>query len=252
MEIIIHRKHVENVAHSERVASAVCGSLLLVTGLTHRSSRGMLATLAGGELLRRALTGRSFAYELLGVRTAPLGQGAATTSLPYELGLRVEQSVIVDRPRPEVYGFWCDLSNLPRFFRHIESVRETGGKRSHWVIKAAGGARVEWDATIHNQVENRLIAWRTLRGTRVEHAGSVRFRDVRGGQGTEVRVLLQYNPPVGAVGALIAKLWGGEPTAQIAEDLRRLKQILEARQDWEVEEASQESFPASDAPAFTP
>ena len=36
---------------------------------------------------------------MLGVRTAPLGQGAETTSVPYELGIRVDHAMTVDKGR---------------------------------------------------------------------------------------------------------------------------------------------------------
>jgi uncharacterized membrane protein len=231
----------------------------------------------GGELVRRGATGHSFLYEAVGVRTASLGQGAETTSVPYELGVRVDEIITVNKPPEEVYRFWRNLENLPSFMKHLESVRVLDGGRSHWVAKAPAGRTVEWDAVIHNEVPNELIAWRSLPDSRVDHAGSVQFRLAPGGRGTEVRVELQYNPPGGLMGAAVAKIWGEEPSQQVKEDLRRFKQILEAgeilttegqpsareakprseaareqqHRSEEVEYASEASFPASDAPSYT-
>jgi uncharacterized membrane protein len=224
---------------------------------------------AGGELIRRGATGRCYVYQALGVRTAPLGQGAETTSVPYELGARVDRAVTIARPREEVYRFWRDLANLPRFMKHLQSVTHTDAGRFHWVAKAPAGRTVEWDAEIINERENELISWRSLPGADVENAGSVRFSDAPGGRGTVVTVELQYNPPAGILGAFAAQLWGEEPGQQIQEDLHRFKQILEAgaiptttgqpsgrsmsvrpTSSEPVVAASEESFPASDAPAW--
>jgi uncharacterized membrane protein len=102
-----------------------------------------------------------------------------------------------------------------------------GGNRSHWVAKAPAGTSVEWDAEVYNEKEGELIAWRSLEGSQVNSAGSVHFNAAPGGGGTEVRVVLKYDPPGGVIGATIAKLFGEEPSQQIREDLRRFKQLME-------------------------
>jgi uncharacterized membrane protein len=274
METMTHPKHAVNMTEAERVASAIGGGILAVVGLTKKSPGGIAMALLGGDLLRRAITGHCYLYGALGIRTAPKGQGAATTSVPYELGIRVDRSITIARPRAEVYAFWRDLSNLSKFMTHIESVKQTEGNQSHWVVKGPAGRTVEWDAVIHNEIENEMVAWRTLPGADVDHAGSVWFKDAPAGRGVEVSVELQYNPPAGLVGAAFAKLWGEEPTQQIESDLYRLKQLLEAGEivitegqpaggeskhthqarshnEWEVQSASEASFPASDAPSYT-
>jgi uncharacterized membrane protein len=95
------------------------------------------------------------------------------------------------------------------------------------VAKGPAGTRVEWDAEIHNEIPDDLIAWRSLPGSEVDHAGSVHFSPVHN-EGTEVRVILRYDPPAGRVGAAVARLFGEEPAHQVAEDLRRFKQVMEA------------------------
>jgi uncharacterized membrane protein len=141
-------------------------------------------------------------------------------------GIKVERTITVNRPREEVYSFWRQLENLPRFMDHLESVTVIDENRSHWVAKAPAGTKVEWDATIHNEIENELIAWRSLPGADVDNAGSVHFTPM--GNATEVRVVLSYDPPAGKLGASVAKLLGEEPSQQIEEDLRRFKQVMEA------------------------
>jgi uncharacterized membrane protein len=99
--------------------------------------------------------------------------------------------------------------------------------RSHWVAKGPVGTRVEWDAEIHTEIPNELIAWRSLTGSEVANAGSVHFMPTDNGD-TEVRVVLRFDPPAGRVGAAVARLLGDDPSGQVAHDLRRLKQVLEA------------------------
>jgi len=268
MQVITHRKNAVNITQAERIVSAIGGGILAAAGLKKRSPAGMALALIGGDLLRRSITGHSFAYEALGIRTSGKGQGAATTSVPYELGVRVDKSITIARPPREVYDFWQDLTNLTRFMKNVESVTMTNGNCSHWVVKAPAGRKVESDAVIHNQIEGEMIAWRSLPGADVDNAGSVWFKEAPAGRGTEVKVELQYNPPAGALGAVIAQMWGKEPGQQIQEDLHRLKQLLETGEipttegqprgrqsnepagDRDVHQASVESFPASDSPAY--
>ena len=226
MELISHRKHAVNITQIERVLSVIGGGVLTLAGLKRKSVGGLAMALAGGDLLRRGITGHSYLFETIGIRTAPVGQGWQTTSVPYELGIRVDRTITINRPRQEVFRFWRDLTNLPKFMTHVKSVSITGDNRSRWVVKAPAGRHVQWDATIHNEIENELIAWRTLPGADVDHAGSVRFKDAAGGA-TEVQIELQYNPPAGTLGAVFARLWGEEPTQQIEADLVKLKQVLE-------------------------
>ena len=182
---------------------------------------------AGAEMLRRGVTGKCYVYQALGMRTASTGQGDKTTSVPYELGVHVNETITIERPRAEVYRFWRELTNLPKFMTHLKSVEPRGGKRSHWVVQGPGGVNVEWDAEIINEAENERIGWRSLKGTPVDSAGSVHFRDASGGRATKVEVSLQYNPPAGAVGAWFAKTLGRDPDRQIRADLMSLKHHLE-------------------------
>src|SRR5205814_3086482 len=127
----------------------------------------------------------------------------------------------------ELYGFWKNFENLPRFMRHLERVQKIDEQRSHWVAKGPAGYSVEWDAEIINDEPGQVIAWRSLAGASVDNAGSVRFVPAPGGRGTEVRVVIDYIPPAGVVGWAVAKLFGREPKQEIAEDLRRFKQKME-------------------------
>lgn len=143
--------------------------------------------------------------------------------------MNVTKSITVARPRNEVYAFWRDFENLPRFMEHLESVHDLGGGRSHWRATGIAGNDREWDAELVEDRPNERISWRTVKSVDnddVRHAGTVSFLSV-GDSATEVQVDLEYDAPGGALGATIAKLFGEEPGQQIEKDLERFKHILE-------------------------
>jgi uncharacterized membrane protein len=150
-----------------------------------------------------------------------------TPSVPHEQGVRVEKSITVNRPPAEVYQFWRDFENLPRFMSHLESVQVLDEQRSHWVAKAPVGMTAEWDAEIIDDTPNERISWHSLEGATAPNAGSVRFKPAPGGRGTMVTVAIEYKPPGGAIGAAIASLFGEEPQQQVTDDLRAFKQVME-------------------------
>ena len=142
-------------------------------------------------------------------------------------GVRVERVTTINKPVHEVYQFWRNFENLPRFMRHLESVEVLDERRSRWRAKAPAGLHVEWEAELLQDRNGEWIAWRSVEGSGIRNSGSVRFQPAPGARGTELRVQLQYDPPAGSVGRLIASLFGEEPDQQIHEDLHRFKQLME-------------------------
>jgi uncharacterized membrane protein len=141
--------------------------------------------------------------------------------------VNVEQAITVNRPAIECYRFWHEIENFPRFMKHVESVQRVSDTRWHWKARGPAGISVEWDVEITEDKPGEVLAWRSVEGSEVENSGRVRFEAAPGGRGTIVRVEMQYRPPGGKAGALIAKLFGEEPSQQISEDLRRFKQLIE-------------------------
>ena len=215
-----------NVGRTERWISGIAGAALIGYSLKARWLRGLLVP-AGIGLIGRAATGRSRVNRALGRNSARRDTSSPVASLARGEGTRTEQAVVIARPRDELFQYWRRFENLPRFMDNLESVTMLDGRRSHWVAKGPLGARVEWDAEIHNEIPDELIAWRSLPGSEVDQAGSVHFAPAEGG-GTEVRVVLRYTVPGGKVSDAIAHLLGDEPERQIADDLRRFKQVMEA------------------------
>jgi uncharacterized membrane protein len=172
------------------------------------------------------MTGQQLSRESNG-SSQPNGHRAPGQRDTSSKGIQVVQTITINRPVNEVYGFWHNFENLPRFMAHLESVQVLDGGRSRWKAKAPMGTDVEWEAETIEDRPNELISWRALPESTVPNSGQVRFQEAPGSRGTEVTVELRYQPPGGKIGSLIAKLFGEEPNQQVKGDLRRFKQVME-------------------------
>jgi uncharacterized membrane protein len=218
----------KNVSREEALFSGLAGTVLLLAGITKRSLAGATLAVTGAALLHRGITQHCPIYEMLGANTNELGR----RKVPTRRALKVQKRITIDRPPGELYRYWRNFANLPHVMRHLDSVEPINDRLSHWIVnplgKIPGVPKVEWDAEIVNEVENELIGWRSLSGSDVDTAGSVRFRPVMDGRGTELIVRLQYDVPGGPVGATVAKWLGQDPERLIEEDLRQFKQAMES------------------------
>ena len=213
--------------------------------LSRRKPTGWLWSRVGGDLMDLTILGTALVSPSVNRRRVATATAAVTgvtmldirasqdlsnSPSPQDnrISIRVRKSITINRPAEEIYRFWHDFQNLARFMNHLESVQITGDKRSHWIAKGPAGKRVDWDAETIEDRDNELIAWRSVEGSTVENSGSVRFEPATGGRGTVVRVELEYYPPAGIFGATFAKVLGEEPKGQLEDDLRRLKQLMEA------------------------
>jgi uncharacterized membrane protein len=155
------------------------------------------------------------------------GRDASTEALINAKGdYVVGRAVTINRPAAELYAYWRDFAKLGSFMDNVERVDVLDGTRSHWVVKAPGGRTVEWDARITEDRDGELIAWTSEDGADVANSGRVEFRDA-GARGTVVVATIAYDPPGGAIGKLVAKMFQREPAIQARRDLRRFKQLME-------------------------
>ena len=207
---------------AERLLALSAGAFLLLFGASRRSTFGAGLAVASVPLLYRGITGEW--PDVL----SHFQPDDTRTGLSGERGINVRESIRLEVPIGDVYRFWRQLDNLPQFMTHLDRVVEGTDGRSRWAVSGPAGLTVEWDAEIINEIENKVLAWRSLPGSDVVTAGSVNFDSVRGGRSTQVSVHLQYAPPAGKAGALVASLFGREPSQTIREDLRPFKQLLEA------------------------
>jgi uncharacterized membrane protein len=182
--------------------------------MSNRSHRGRVALAAA------AVAGAT----LLDIITAQqLSRGIETRSG----GIALTVALVIDRPKKELYRHWRELTNLPTFMKHLVRIEMQDDRRSHWVAKGPAGSTVEWDAEITEDRANECIAWRSVEGSEVGHAGSVRFEPAPGGRGTIVTVEMEYRPPLGTVGAAVSAWFGEDPNHTVKMDLRRFKQMME-------------------------
>lgn len=212
-----HPEQNKNVSDTERWASLITGGTLVLAGLKQGSLRGAIMALAGGGLAYHGAKGQKSLQDTVGEKVG-LNQS-----------IRAERTVtIINKSPEELYRFWRSFENLPTFMTHLKSVQVISDTRSHWVANAPLGNSVEWDAEIITDQENRLISWASVEGADVDNTGFVRFQPGPQGRGTEVKVVIEYSLPGGAVTAAIAKLFGEEPEQQIGDELRNLKMLMEA------------------------
>ena len=258
-----------NLGEAERKISLVTGLGLLAYVLTHRSKMSLPLGLEAGYMLYRGATGHCVIYQMMEINRSDNGHK----------GIQVQRSVTLNRRRDELFRIWRNFENLPRFMKHLKSVRvsNTDNGRSHWVTTGPLGREIEWDSEIIEERENEYLAWSSLPGSFVESKGSVHFVDAPAGRGTILYVSMEYQPPAGSLGAAFARLFGEEPGQQVHDDLRHFKQMMETGEVASVEGqtsgrnqnfersirekerererqlvglTSEDSFPASDPPGW--
>lgn len=211
-----------NVGTGERWLSLLGGGVSLAEGLRRRGGVGGLLALLGGFLLLRGLSGHCPLYGQLHKSTSRSGDGG----LFGEHLIQARSRIIVRRPREVVYRYWRDLDNLPQAMRHIHAI-EVEGNRSRWTARTALGRRLRWESQITQDSPNERLAWRSVAGSQVDSTGEVRFRPHLNG-GTEVDVNLYYRPPGGAIGHLLATVFGGLSEKLVHRDLERFKAFIES------------------------
>lgn len=201
----------ENWTPALRLLTGTLGAAALLRGWRGSGVTGVASTALGSALLARSWTNLP-TRRLVGVNA---GREAVS----------FRKAVNVAAPIEDVWDLWSRFDNFPRFMEHLEEVRITGDGRSHWTARGPAGTRVQWEAEVTAWKPAEEIAWKSVEGATVASAGRVRFQPTDGG--THVEVQLSYNPPAGAMGHVVAALFGSDPKRAMDEDLLRLKSLLE-------------------------
>lgn len=211
-----------NLTRVDRWAYVAGGLALVAWGLSRRNAVRTGAAGLGGWLLYQAYSGYNPMFEPLGIRVnrEPTESGAGETIV-------LDQAITINAGREELYRYWRDLGNLPNFAPRLTRVEVLDELNSRWHVRAAQGREVVWESEITHDEPGREIAWRSMHQTTLTHFGGVHFRDAPGGRGTVVAVHLEYVPPVGALGAALARMTGQAPERYVTDALRRLKQLVE-------------------------
>lgn len=240
-----------NVSPGERLVSATAGGALIAYGLKRGGVFGAVLSLVGGGVALRGVTGHCQVYEAMGKNTNTTdssqqsanfkSRGNSKKSSTWKNDLlagkvHVTKALTINKSAEELYSFWRNFENLPQFMEHLEAVKnlDGNGKRSHWKAKAPLGQSVEWDAEVTSDIENVRIGWRSLEGADVPNSGVVEFTPATN-RGTEVKVVMTYEVPGGEWGAMLAKLFGEEPSQQVYGDLYRFKSLMESGEIIRVE-----------------
>lgn len=218
-----------NVGRTERLVSVIGGGFLAGVAIRRRGVPGALPGVAAASLLHRGITGHCQVYAALGVDTAePTAAEPGAVAEAEADGTRVEASVTVERSPDELYAFWRDFTNAPRFMHRIVRVDVLeGGQRSRWTAEGLRGQTIEWISELTDDQPGRRIAWATLPGSDLPNRGFVEFtRGARPGE-TIVRHAVEFEPPGGIVGQAIASALHELPQQMVRDDLRRFKQLME-------------------------
>ena len=217
----LHLNDRDDLASLLRNPAVVSGGLLGIFGLMRRSPLVGVLGLAGLGLAARSVgnpgggheTGNGLLSNLMGSRR---GRGQSVD---------LEKTIRIDASPEDVYELWSNYENFPRFMSHVVEVRDTGRRRSHWVVQGPAGSQFEWDAVLTEQSKGKRLAWRSEPGAQIANEGSITFEPHRGG--TLVTVRLSYTPPAGIVGHGLAVLLGADPKRQMDDDLARMKHFIE-------------------------
>jgi uncharacterized membrane protein len=215
--------NIVNVGWPERMISTTIGALLFTNGvgnLFRRPSSALLKTVLGGYLMYRGASGNCALYSLLGNTENQVHSGS----------VNVRTTMVVNKPKHEVYQFWRKLENLPLFMKHLKTVKEQDNKRSHWEALMPGNLGViKWEAEIVEEEENRKIAWQSVANSTIENAGKVVFEEALGGQGTKLDIVISYRPPAGDLGRGIANMLNPVVEKYIREDVSNFKSHIETK-----------------------
>lgn len=207
-------------ADAYQIAPLVVGGLMTALGLRRGGWLGYGVALAGLGVMQQSFTGRPALQEWMGHGHEVDHESRAVT---------VAHAVTIDTPAAELYRFWRDFSNLPRFMENLEQVEVLDDTHSRWTVKGPAGLTLGWEAEVTDEQQDRRIAWRAVEGADVPNWGHVEFRPAPGG-GTEVHAVIRYEPPGGMLGRAVAKLLGREPQQQMRADLARFKRMMETGQ----------------------
>ena len=217
-----------NIGGTERLISITAGIPVTIFGLTRGILKGLVPALLGTGLLYRGVTGHSFLYQALGLSTVEQSPAAVAT-LPNNRGIQVKRAVTVNCSPQDLYNYWHNIQNAPKFMQNIESVQASGNERSHWVAKFPLLGTIAWEAEITNDEPGSFIAWRKTQGSFLAPTGgSVRFTPKPNGSETVVQTKTDFLQFQGPIGTMLGNILGQIPEQEAREDLRHFKELMES------------------------
>jgi uncharacterized membrane protein len=221
----------QNWSPSLRLLSGIGGSILAVYGMSRKGPVGLVTSLTGLSLAARGVANVDMK------RLVGMGE--------FRDAVSIQKAININTSTEELYKFWRNFENFPRFMDHIKEVKDLGGGRSHWKAVGPGGMEVEWDARTTRDIPNEQISWESEPGSQMKTVGTVRFN--RNADGTSrLTVHWNYTPPAGALGHAIASLMGADPKKAMDEDLVRMKSLIETgKTTVQGQKVTREQIPAT-------
>jgi uncharacterized membrane protein len=208
-----------NLKWPERYISIAGGIKLGISGFKNLFSSPFTSILklgAGGYLLSRGITGHCEMYSQI------------DKYMTNPVNINIRSSFVINKPRKDVYDFWRRFDNLPLFMTHLKSVQLLDNDHSRWVLRLPiGVAKISWEAAVVKDKPNEMIGWSSLPGSIIDNSGKVRFRDTEDGEGTRVDVVISYQPPVGTVGASIARVFNPVFKGLVENDIQNFKHYMD-------------------------
>lgn len=216
-----NRDKLLSAATCQRMASVAGGIMLIGSAFNSNSSRRLLRAAVGFYLTYKGIAGkRSFSEVYHSIEKVAAGRS-----------LNIRVSMVVNKPREEVYAMWRNLSNLPLFMKHLVRVEEQDELFSNWVMEIPGKVgTLQWHAEIVKERYGEMIAWQSLPGSSIDNAGKVGFRDSLGGQGTTVDVILTYHAPLGKAGEQVARIFTPVFKRMLEEEISGFKDFVETHE----------------------
>ncbi|WP_246282422.1 SRPBCC family protein [Flavobacterium agri] len=204
-----------NISTIERIAMVAAGSYLLYKALSSKK-KSIAQGIAGGTMLARGISGYCPIYDAVEKSGKLSGQN-----------VNIRTKVVVDKTPEQAYNEWRDLSNLPRFMKHLSSVDEIDHLRSEWTAKGpAGIGSLKWKAEILMQEPGQVLSWHSLPGSAIDNAGKVTFEDIGNGQ-TEIDVTISYHAPLGIAGEAAAKLLNPLFEKMVQQDIENFRERID-------------------------
>lgn len=207
-----------NVSTLERILMVTSGAYLLYNGLS-KQNKSIAKAGTGGAMLLRGISGYCPIYD---------AAGHLMNDKASNVNIRINS--VINKPVSEVYAFWRNLENLPKFMNHLDSVRSVSSTISEWTAKGpAGLGKISWNAEIVRDEKEQLLSWNSIEGSTIKNAGKVTFKSK--GNATEIDVTISYHAPLGVAGESAAKLLNPYFEKMVKDDISNLKLYLESGQN---------------------
>ena len=207
-----------NVSKLERVLMVTSGAYLLYNALS-KENKSITQAGAGGAMLLRGISGY-----------CPIYDAADHLMHDKASNINIRVNSVINKPVSEVYAFWRNLENLPKFMNHLDSVRPASSTISEWTAKGPGGiGKISWNAEIIRDEKDKLLSWNSIEGSSIKNAGKIVFKPK--GKATELDVTISYHAPLGIAGESAAKLLNTYFEKLVKDDISNLKVYLETNQE---------------------